>query len=88
MDVTDQDGKPNHILRMYIYPSEQVIANQADEVYLRVGDKSKKLNFEQRLQLVYAKGVKRFEDQLVAGATITAKRLLIRSGIFSGSKTS
>ncbi len=70
MDVTDQDGKPNHILRMYIYPSEQVIANQADEVYLRVGDKSKKLNFEQRLQLVYAKGVKRFEDQLVAGATM------------------
>ena len=70
MDVTDQDGKPNHILRMYVYPSEQVIANQADEVYLRVGDKSKKLNFEQRLQLVYAKGVKRFEDQLVAGATM------------------
>ena len=55
---------------MYVYPSEQVIANQADEVYLRVGDKSKKLNFEQRLQLVYAKGVKRFEDQPVAGATM------------------
>ena len=70
MDVTDKDRKPNHILRMYVFPSEQVIANQADEVYLRVGDKSKKLNFEQRLQLVYARGVKRFEDQPVAGATM------------------
>ncbi len=35
-----------------------------------MGDKSKKLNFEQRLQLVYAKGVKYFEDQPVAGASL------------------
>ena len=70
MDVIDCDGKPNHILRMQVFPNNKVIANQADDVYLRVGDKSKKLNFEQRLQLVYAKGVKYFEDQPVAGATI------------------
>ena len=70
MQVTDRSGQPNHILRMRIYPSEQVIANQADEVYLRVGDKSRKLSFEQRLQLVYAKGVRRFEDQPVADATV------------------
>lgn len=70
MDVTDKNGHPNHILRMHILQSTQVIANQADEVFLRVGDKSRKLNFDQRLQLVYAKGVKYFEDQPVAGATI------------------
>lgn len=70
MDVVDHEGKPNHILRMQVFPSNKVVANQADEVYLRVGDKSKKLNFEQRLQLVYAKGVKYFEEQPVAGATI------------------
>lgn len=70
IDAVDYKGLPNHILLMQIYPSTNVIANQADEVYLRVGDKSKKLNFEQRLQLVYAKGVKYFEDQSVAGATI------------------
>ncbi len=70
IDVVDSKGLPNHILLMQIYPSSNVIANQADEVYLRVGDKSKKLNFEQRLQLVYSKGVKYFEDQSVAGATI------------------
>ncbi len=70
MDVINKNGKPDHILRMQVFPNNKVVANQADEVYLRVGDKSKKLNFEQRLQLVYARGVKFFEDQPVAGATI------------------
>ena len=70
MDVIDKNGNPNHILRMHVFPSSQVIANQADDVFLRVGDKNKKLNFEQRLQLVYAKGVKYFEDQPVYGAAI------------------
>ena len=70
MDVIDHKGNPNHIVRMQIFQNNKVVANQADEVFLRVGDKSKKLNFDQRLQLVYAKGVKYFEDQPVAGATI------------------
>ena len=70
IDAIDCDNKPNHVLLMQIFPSDHVIANQADDVYLRVGDKSKKLNFEQRLQLVYAKGVKYFEDQPVAGASL------------------
>lgn len=42
----------------------------ADEVFLSVGDKSKRLNFEQRLQLVYAKGVKYFEDQPIANRLV------------------
>ena len=71
MDVIDKDGRENHILRMHVLQSPGVIANQADEVFLRVGDKSKKLNFDQRLQLVYAKGVKYFEEQSVVGATIS-----------------
>ena len=70
MDVIDKNGNPNHILRMHVIPSSQVITNQADDVFLHVGDKNKKLNFEQRLQLVYAKGVKYFEDQPVYGASI------------------
>ena len=70
LDVIDHKGHANHVLRMHVMQSNDVVANQADEVFLRVGDKSKKLNFEQRLHLVYAKGVKYFEDQPVAGATI------------------
>ncbi len=38
--------------------------------YLRVGDKSKKLDFNDRMALMYAKGVRYFEDEPVADATI------------------
>ena len=45
IDVMDCNGNLNHILRLQVFPSNKVVANQADEVSLRVGDKSKKLNF-------------------------------------------
>ena len=56
LDCGDRNGKPNHILLMRIFPSSQLHANQADEVFYRVGDKSKKMSFEQRTRLMYAKG--------------------------------
>ena len=68
MDVTDVNGQPNHIILMAVPQSVRVHANQADEVYYRVGDKSKKLNFEQRMQLVYAKGEHYYEDAPVNNA--------------------
>lgn len=68
MDVTDSKGNPNHIIIMNVPQSMRVHANQADEVYYRVGDKSKKLTFEQRMQLVYAKGEHYYEDAPVNNA--------------------
>ena len=68
MDVTDVNGRPNHIILRTVPQSVRVHANQADEVYYRVGDKSKKLNFEQRMQLVYAKGEHYYEDAPVNNA--------------------
>lgn len=44
--------------------------NQADECFMRVGDKSKKLNFDERMQLLYDKGERYYEDKDVYGATI------------------
>ena len=55
---------------MHVFPSPQVHANQADDVYLRVGDKLKKLNFDQRLQLLYSKCARFFENTPVPNATI------------------
>ena len=49
----DFKGKENHVLLMHIEPSMEVHANQADEVFMRVGDKSKKLTFEERTCLLY-----------------------------------
>lgn len=58
----DDKGRDNHIIVMHIEPSMAVHANQADEAYIRVGDKSKKLTFEERTQLMYDKGERYFED--------------------------
>lgn len=66
----DFKGRENHVLLMHIEPSMEVHANQADEVFMRVGDKSKKLTFEERMQLMYDKGERFFEDKPVPEADI------------------
>ena len=66
----DDKGRDNHIVLMHIEPSSHVHANQADEVYLRVGDKSKRLGFNDCLQLTYDKGERFFEDKPVSGAEL------------------
>ena len=66
----DDRGRENHVLVMHIDASPQVHANQADDVFLRIGDKSKLQTFEERLQLNYDKGERYFEDKAVPDATI------------------
>ena len=69
LPCTDKDGNENHILLMYIPASSELHANQADEAFMRVGDKSRKLSFEERIQLMYDKGERYYEDTAVYGAT-------------------
>lgn len=64
------EGQPDHILVIGVFQSSELHANQADEVFFRIGDKSKKLNFEERVQLMYAKGTRYFEDTPVPDATM------------------
>lgn len=66
----DCHSKENHIVLMHIEASAQVHATQADEVYYRVGDSSKLLSFEERLQLTYDKGERYFEDKIVAESSL------------------
>ena len=70
MDCIDNDGDPNRILLMDIPASQFLHTNQADEAYIRVGDKSRKLTFDERMQLMYDKGERSYEDTAVYGATI------------------
>lgn len=71
MACIDEQGKDNHVIVMHIEPSMEVHANQADEVFMRIGDKSKKLSFEDRMSLMYDKGERFFEDKIVPDATIS-----------------
>lgn len=70
VECVNSGGKPDHVLLMHIEASPLLHANQADEAFIRVGDKSKKLDFNDRMTLMYAKGVRYYEDEPVADATI------------------
>ena len=70
VDCVNNAGKPDHVLLMHIEASAVLHANQADEAFIRVGDKSRKLDFNDRLALMYAKGVRYYEDEPVADATV------------------
>ena len=70
MPCHDSEGNDNHILIIHVPASPRLHANQADEVFWRVGDKSRKLTFEERLQLMYDKGERYYEDSPAYDATI------------------
>ena len=70
LPCTDKDGNESHILLMEIPASMYLHTNQADEAFMRVGDKSRKLTFDERVQLMYDKGERFYEDTAVYGATV------------------
>jgi ATP-dependent DNA helicase RecG len=70
LSCTDQNGNSNRVLLMDIPASMFLHTNQADEAFMRVGDKSRKLTFDERVQLMYDKGERFYEDTAVYGATI------------------
>lgn len=61
VNCVDQGGELNELLVIEVEPSESVHANQRDEVFLRVGDENRKLNFVQRRELLYDKGQASYE---------------------------
>ena len=70
LDCINNEGGADHILLLHVEQSNRLHATSADEAYIRIGDKSHKLGFEERMQLMFAKGVCYFEDEPVARAGI------------------
>ncbi len=70
LPCTDKEGNSNHILLINIPTSSNTHTNQADEAFMRVGDRNRKLSFDERMLLMYDKGDRHFEDAPVFGATI------------------
>ncbi|WP_245822484.1 hypothetical protein [Brachybacterium avium] len=58
------------VLRIDIPPSEHVHETVNGDVFLRVGDESKKLSYPQRRELDYDRGSAQFEYEPATGATI------------------
>ena len=70
LPCVDCEGNDNRILLMYVPASSHLHTNQADDAFMRVGDKSRKLGFDERMQLMYDKGERNYEDEAAYGATI------------------
>ncbi len=61
VDCIDGAGEPSRLLVFEVEPGDAVHANQKDEVFLRVGDENRELNFAQRQELFYDKGQASYE---------------------------
>jgi ATP-dependent DNA helicase RecG len=64
------DSAEDHLLVFGVEPGDTVHANQKDEVFLRVGDENRRLNFAQRQELVFDKGDASYESRVAPGVTI------------------
>lgn len=58
-------GEPDELLVIEVEPSEIVHSNKRDEVFLRVGDETRRLRFSERQELLYDKTQATFEAQPV-----------------------
>jgi ATP-dependent DNA helicase RecG len=65
VDCDNVGGEADRLLVFDIEPSEVVHANKRDEVFLRVGDETRRLTFHQRQELEYDKGQSSYESRLV-----------------------
>lgn len=71
VDITNDAGKPDRLILLHIKPSiDKVITTTKDEVYLRIGDKTRKLTVEEIRQLEYEKGVAHYEEEICPYATM------------------
>lgn len=69
--ITNQDGHADEIWLLSVQPADsKIYANMRDEVYLRLGDETHKVTFEERKNLEYDKGIRAFESQTVGDALL------------------
>ncbi len=61
VDIKTEQGREDRLLFLHIEQSERVHATSSDEVFLRLGDETRKLNHDERLQLEYDKGEREYE---------------------------
>ena len=65
------DGSEGNLLVLSVAPSSDIIyTNTKDEVYLRVGDETKKLGYEDRRQLEFDRGIRNYESTVIKDALL------------------
>lgn len=62
LDCVNDAGAADQLFVVEVEPSTRVHANAKDMVFLRVGDETRRLSFDQRQELLYEKGQASFES--------------------------
>lgn len=71
MPVKNEKGEEDLVLVLDVQASNNKVIQSFDhEVYLRQNDESVKLNYDQRTQLLYDKGQRYFEDEVVERSSL------------------
>lgn len=71
VEVTTSSGVAKMIMLFHIATSiNEVVKTKNGETYLRVGDKSRRLNADQLVALEYSKGTRSFESEIIRDATM------------------
>lgn len=66
VDIVKDDGKKDRVVLLSVSPSEDTLyQNKKDEVYLRLGDETHKVTYDERLSLNDDKNIRKYESQSV-----------------------
>lgn len=70
LGVVDGAGRRTHLLLIEVPPSELVHETTKGECFLRVGDESRKLGYQQRQELQYDRGAAHYEGTTAPGVEL------------------
>src|SRR5262245_50636983 len=70
IDCINTAGVPDQLLVIRIDPGERAHGSADGECYLRVGDESRRLSFDQRRELEYDRGQSQYDGQPMAGVEV------------------
>ena len=64
------DGAQDNLLIIEVRPGDTVYSNTRDEVFLRVGDETRRLSYAQRQELLFDRGQGSYESRTIAEASM------------------
>lgn len=71
LEINNKKGEPDKVLLFHIESSaNKIIKTSSSEVYLRIGDSSKRLSYEDIKNLEYDKGERLYEEELVERSSL------------------
>lgn len=71
IEVINSAGEEDKVLFLTINPADIVLEDHRGKTYLRVGDESRELNYSDRQELEYIKGVRQYDGEVIRGSDMT-----------------